>query len=83
MTPQQLFEYVRKFTREAEVGRKKVTLPTIRETAKFFKVKQVDIEDACDAYDGEGYMGIAVGVRVGNGYYEFKCRGDCLIEAYT
>jgi hypothetical protein len=83
-TAQQVFDYADRFARRHEARGDGTKYPTLRQTAKRFRCKIADIEDAVEshAYDG-AYLGIAVALGIpGVGSRAFDCRGDCLVEAY-
>lgn len=76
MTPQHLFAFARGL---AENGH---PFPTVREAAKRFHTSQQAVLDACDDWQGDGYMQPAVGLRSGSGVGVFERTGDYLVEAY-
>jgi len=82
LTPQALFEYANSFTYASEKADRGTLFPTFRQAAKHFRVRLTDIEDAIEDYNGEGYMGAAVGFRCGNGVGYYEKKGDYLVEAY-
>jgi hypothetical protein len=54
----------------------------VRDAAKHFRVAQQAIIDACEDWQGEGYMQPATGIKAGNGIAAFDRQGDYLVEAY-
>lgn len=86
MTPEELFGYADRFARRSEEAEKGTKYPTFRQVAKRFKVTYDEIETVIDDYQGDGYLGMAVGMQVGGmggGTYRFESRGQYLVEAYT
>jgi hypothetical protein len=77
MNPQELFDYASTYPKTP--GR---VYPTVREAAKHFRVTQQAIIDACEDWQGDGYMRPATGMKVGNGIGTFDRKGDYLVEAY-
>lgn len=68
---------------EAEGRETRLMNPTMRAAAKHFRCTLDEIESAADdSVDGDRYLGIAVGLRVGSGVGVFESRGDYLVEAY-
>lgn len=82
MTPEELFKYADRFARRAENAGKGTKYPTFRQAAKRFKVRISDVEDACNDWCGEGYMGAIVAIRVGSGVGGIDSTGDYQVEAY-
>ena len=82
MTPDQLFTYAVKFCKDAEASDMGSQYPTFRQVSRRFKVSYDEIEQACEDWQGQGYMTPAVGFRLGNGFASFKTRGEHLVEAY-
>lgn len=82
LTADYLFAYANQIARNAEAENKGTVYPTIREAARHFRVRQQDIEDACNDYTGPGYLGLIVGIRTGAGIGSYDRRGDCQVEAY-
>jgi len=82
--PSELFAYASGVAKRSEAAGKGTQWPTLRQAAKRFRTTLADVEDAIEAYEGEGYMGVVVafGSANGQGYSEFSCRGACLLEAY-
>ena len=56
-------------------------LPTLAQAAKRFRCRIADVEAAISEYDGDGYLGIAVGMQSGNGVADFGRPGAYRIEA--
>jgi hypothetical protein len=79
MTPEAVFEFARDFTRPHGSN---FNYPTLKETAKHFGVPMVRIEEACGAYAGSGYLGLAVGFGGNGAAYSFKSKKEYLVEAY-
>lgn len=82
MTPDELFAYAVKFCHDSEVAEQGTKYPTFRQVASRFKVTYDKIEQACDEWQGDGYMAPAVGFRSGNGVASFATRGEHQVEAY-
>lgn len=82
MSPTELFDYADKIARAAETRNQGTNYPTVRQAAKHFRVTQVAIEDACDDFQGEGYLGLIVGIQTNDGLGTYASRGDCQVEAY-
>jgi DNA-binding transcriptional MocR family regulator len=82
MSPDNLFNYAVKFCKDAEAAGLGSKYPTFRQVARRFKVTHDQIEQACEDWQGEGYMRPAVGFRSNSGYATFKTRGEHLVEAY-
>ena len=83
MTPEQLFTYADRFASRAENAGKGTQYPTLRQTAKRFKVTYDEIEQVADDYQGDGYLGIACAVGIsGVGSAAIEPRGEHLVEAY-
>lgn len=83
MTPDDLFKYAASYAGESEAAGRGTQYPTVREAARHFRVTQVEISDQCDDWQGDGYMKLATGIRVGSSVGSFENLGDCLVEAYT
>lgn len=83
MTPSELLKYADRLARAAENQQKGTVYPSVRQAAKHFRVTQGAIEDACHDYQGDGYLGLAVGIQTGSGHGTYASKGDCLVEAYT
>lgn len=82
LTATTLFEYANDYARAAEAADKGTVYPTLREAAKHFRTSQESVEETIGDYQDSGYLGLAVGLKNGNGYASYKLRGDCRIEAY-
>lgn len=82
MTPDELFKFAVKFRQEAEASDQGSQHPTFRQVARRFRVTHDQIEQACEDWQGDGYMCPAVGFRSGSGYATFSTRGEHLVEAY-
>lgn len=82
MSPDDLFNYAERFARRSEAEGKGTQYPTFRQAAKRFKVSLSAVEDACNDWDGEGYMKPATVFRSGSGIGSFDNKGDWLVEAY-
>lgn len=78
--PNALFRYADRFARRAEAKGRGTQYPMLRQAARRFYCTYDDLEAACSAYDGAGYLGIAVAMRTNSGYWEIEPRQ--LIEAY-
>jgi hypothetical protein len=74
--PQKLFNWAAKRQGAAPGEEAK-----LKQAAAHFGVPMTSIEDAVEAYNGDGYLGIATAVRVGTGYYKLH-RNAHIIEAY-
>lgn len=78
-----IFEFARSFADRSEVSGSGTDFPTVRATAKRFRMTQqavIDaVEDGCDIGD---YFGISVGIQTGGGYGAYDSVGDYKIEAY-
>jgi hypothetical protein len=83
MTPQQIFNYANNYARRAEANGEGTQYPTVRQTAKRFKTTQQAVIDTCEDWQGDGYLGVAVGLRIGSGTYEIESQGDYEVEAYN
>lgn len=83
MTPQDLFDYANKSARLAESKGLGTVYPTVRQAARHFKVKQADIQEACDDFSGDSYLGLIVGFKNSSGWASIDHLGDCQIEAYS
>lgn len=81
-TPAELFAYANRFARRAENAGRGTRYPTLSRAARRFRCRIADIESAIDDYQGDGYMGIAVGVQSAAGIAVYATRGECLVEAY-
>lgn len=57
--------------------------PTLKKAARKFKRKIGDIITAVEDYQGDGYMGVAIGYRCANGVYHIEHKGDYILEAYA
>ena len=75
MTPEQLHKWA------CGIYDREYRYPTIARAAKRFSVKQEDIEDAIESYQGSGYLNLAVALQAGNGVYSLE-GGSRLVEAY-
>ena len=82
MTADDLFEYACSYAKRAEDAGKGTQYPTVRQACKRFRVKIEDVESAVYDWNGDGYIGIAVGIRVGSGVGLHQSRGECQVEAY-
>ena len=83
MTPDQLFTYADRFARRHEADGRGTIYPTMRQVAKRFRVAYDEIEDACQIYQGEGYLGLVVAIGIqGHGYADITPRGEQQVEAY-
>jgi len=76
MTPQELFDFASGFRHPTR------SYPTVREAAKHFRTTQRAVIDACEDWQGDGYMKPATGIKVGSGIGSFDRQGDYLVEAY-
>lgn len=81
MTPDELFTYAVQFCQKAEADGQGTKHPTFRQVSRRFKVNYDQIEQACEDWQGDGYLTPAVGIRSGNGYATFATRGEHLVEA--
>lgn len=80
-----LFKYAERFATKAEQAGRGTQWPTYRQAARAMKCTYDELEQLISDYDGEGYMGTAVGMQVGGlggGHYSFRSRGQYCIEAY-
>ena len=82
LTAAALFTWADKYARAAEAADKGTAYPTVREAAAHFRTTQDAVEETVGHYCGDGYLGLAVGFKNGNGYASYKNRGDYRIEAY-
>ena len=85
MTPsaRQIYDYAHRFGGRSVKAGKGTQWPTLRQVAKRFRTNIDAIEASIEGYDGSGYLGIVVAVGIpGVGAAEYKCRGDCQVEAY-
>lgn len=76
MTPQELFDFASSFSHPLR------SYPTVWEAAKHFRTTHQAVIDACEDWEGDGYMRPATGFRVGSGVGSFERSGDYLVEAY-
>lgn len=88
LDPEKLFQYADRYARRSEAAGKGTKYPTFRMAAKRFGVALDEIEQACDDYQGDGYMQPATGLSVGGnvgmrGAASFATRGEWLVEAYA
>lgn len=88
LEPEELFAYANRYARRAEAADRGTQYPTFRQAAKRFGVSLDAIEQACENYQGGGYMKPATGLGVGNnvgmrGTATFATRGEWLVEAYA
>lgn len=83
LTPQTLFDYATTFCKTEELAGNGSCYPTFREAARYFRVKLSDIQQACDDWQGEGYMQAGVGGRTGQGHYPHEAMGEYQVEAYA
>ena len=79
LTPTTLFEFARDFSRPHGSN---WDCPTLKEAAKHFGVAMIRIEEACLDYQGDGYLGIAVGIGGNGGAGRIGQRSRHLVEAY-
>lgn len=77
-----LFEFASKFAKDSENAGQGTQYPTFRQVARRFRVNFSQIEEACEDYQGKGYMKPAVGFRNYSGHGSFETQGDWLVEAY-
>jgi hypothetical protein len=82
LTAAALFTWADQYARAAEAADRGTVYPTMREATKQFRTTQDAIEETVGDYCGDGYLGIAVGFKNGNGHATYKHRGDYRIEAY-
>lgn len=82
MTPDQLFNYAVGYAAKSVANGKGTQYPSFRDAARRFRVKQSDIEDACNDYSGKHYMQPAVGIRAGGSGVGDLEGGDRQVEAY-
>ena len=83
VSPDALFAYANRYARRAETAGRGTEYPTFRRAAKRFGVPLDAIEQACEEYDGTGYMRPAVAMgQPGHGYFLLETRGAYLVEAY-
>ena len=83
LTPEALFGYACKSAKASEDADRGTQYPTFRQAARHFRVRLSEIEDACQDYQGDGYMKPATGFRTFSGHGSFEHQGDWLVEAYT
>jgi len=82
LTAQALFDYAVAYcAAEVQAGRG-TTYPLVREAAAYFRCRQKAIREVVDDYAGKGYLGIAVGFRVGNRIGTYSTQGEWRVEAY-
>jgi hypothetical protein len=75
-TPQQVYEYASGFDPDG------VKNPTIAQAARHFGCTQQQVRDAIDSHDNRAqYLGLAVAIKAGSGYFELH-GGSQEIEAY-
>lgn len=80
-----LFKYAENFAAKAEKAGRGTQWPTFRQAAKRMKCTYDELEQLVSDYDGDGYMGVAVGCQVGGmggGTYRYESRGQYAVEAY-
>lgn len=81
--PNALFRYADKFAKRNEAAGKGTVYPTLRQAASRFRCRLDDIENACESYIGEGYLGVACGIGIqGVGAALIEHRSNWLVEAY-
>jgi hypothetical protein len=83
-TAQELFDWAAGWTERAAKSGNPEQYPTIRKAARRFCCKQAEIAEVLDgdiALD-DGYLGMGVGWRVGNGVADIEKVGDYIVEAY-
>lgn len=83
LTPNSLHAYAASYASERESQGKGTLYPTVRECAKHFRVRQQTIaETVSEPLDGDQYLGLIVGHRMGNGISPIDKLGDQQVEAY-
>ena len=82
LNPQALFDYAVAFCAASEKADRGSCYPEFREAARHFRVNLAAIQQACEDWQGEGYMAAGVGLRNGSGHYHYERKGDYRVEAY-
>lgn len=80
-----LFAYASRFAKRAEEAGRGTQWPTYRQAASALRCTYDELEQLIEDYQGDGYMGTAVGCQVGGmggGVYTYKSRGQYCVEAY-
>lgn len=82
LTADALFDYANTFARASERAGKGTEYPTVRMAALHFKATKPAVLSSIEDYAGSGYMGLAVGVRIGNRVGVYRSNSEHRIEAY-
>ena len=76
LTPEQVFNYAISYFKKHD------RCPTLAQTARRFKCKISDAQDAIQNYQGPDYLGVAVGGQTESGYFLYDREGEYQVEAY-